>query len=476
MKQMKKTYRLFPVALALLASVVLLFSSCDKMNDIQAQWEQQVEGVYLGKVDSIRFYPGFGRAKLTWYVSADPKVDRTIIYWNMRQDSIVKQFVRTGSGIQKDSLIMENLPEGATLFEFRNANSAGESSLYSTATVTVWGADFANGLRARRVAGLSLNPAESLFGLNLTPTTQGDSVAYAEVVYTNTLGQTRTVRADRATNELQLSNFPAGGEFRLRTVFFPPQGIDTVYNNFETFRAPSVVTTGGTLTGLTGALASKYFDFKGESLYEWKSTSELISYPLGGNGMVSASGTQVATVPRATYRDLIFYDADRYITVTTGHILRMLSIQGGNVAIVNTPAGATDFGTGFSMPLFLSPVNGVYFYSMTAAGVLQAWYAFNNASLATPNNAAVATGYQIYDVNKLAIFDATSLLIVDAAGDLWSQPTSVTGRLGSRSRIGSGWSRFARIVTVGTTVLGIQSNGEVYAFPNFNVQSFWVVN
>lgn len=476
MKQMKKTYRLFPVVLGLLASVVLLFSSCDKMNDIQAEWAGQEEQVYLGKVDSVRFYPGFGRAKITWYIGADPKVDRTIIYWNMRQDSIVKEFVRTGSGLQRDSVILENLPVGSTLFEFRNVNNAGETSLYSNATVTVWGPEFATGLRARRVAGLSLNPAESVFGLNLTPTTQGDSVEYAEVVYTNTLGQTRTVRADRATNELQLSNFPAGGEFRLRTVFFPPQGIDTVYNNFEAFQAPSVVTTGGTQLAFTGVLTSKYFDYNGESLYEWTSGSALISRPLNGDGTVSATGTEVATVPRATYRDLIFYDADRYITVTTGNVLRMLSIQGSNVAIVNTPTGTTDFGTGFSMPLFLSPVNGVYFYSLTAAGVLQAWYAFNNASLATPNNAAVATGYQIYDVNKLAVFDATSLLIVDSAGDLWALPVSVSGRLGSRSQIGSGWNRFARIVTVGTTVLGIQSNGEVYAFPNFSVGNFWVVN
>ena len=476
MKQMKKTYRLFPVALALLASVVLLFSSCDKMNDIQAEWEERAEGVYLGKVDSLRFYPGFGRAKITWYIGADPKVERTIIYWNMRQDSIVKEFVRTGSGLQRDSVIMENLPVGSTLFEFRNVNSAGESSLYSSVTVTVWGDDFANGLRARRVAGLSLNPAESSFGLNLTPTAQGDSVAYAEVVYTNTLGQTRTVRADRETDELQLSNFPVGGEFRLRTVFFPPQGIDTVYNDFEAFRAPSVVTTGGTQLAFTGVLTSKYFDYKGESLYEWTSGSALLSRPLNGDGTVSATSTQVATVPRATYKDLIFYDADRYITVTTGNVLRMLSIQNGNVAIVNTPAGSTDFGTGFSMPLFLSPVNGVYFYSLTAAGVLQAWYAFNNASFAAPNNASVATGYQVYNVNKLAVFNAESLLIVDNDGNLWAQPASVTGRLGARSRIGSGWDRFARIVTVGTTVLGIQSNGEVYAFPNFTVENFWTVN
>lgn len=475
--RMKKIYRLFPAALGLLASVILLFSSCDKMNDIQEQWAGKEEQVYLGKVDSLKFYPGLGRAKITWYIGADPKVDRTIIYWNMRQDSIVKEFVRTGSGLQRDSVILENLPEGSILFEFRNANSEGETSLYSNLTVTVWGQDFASGQRARRIDAFSLNPDESIFELGLTPATVGDNVAYAEVVYTNSSGQIKTVRADRETNILQLTNFPAGGEFDLRTVFFPPQGIDTVYNEFESFRAPAVVKATGSKSALAGNLSSKYFEYNGgESLYEWTSDSKLIAYSLNGDGSVSASGTQVTTVSRETYRDLFFYDANRFIAVTTGNALRMITIHGGAPVIVKTPADADDFGTGFTMPLFMPSSSGVFFYSLTAAGVLQAWYARNDAAFNTPNNVSVGTGYDVYK-NKLALFNTASLLAVDEEGNLWSQPVSVSGRLGSKSRIGSGWNRFERIIGVGTTLLCMEENGDFYIFDDFNTtENFWIVD
>src|SRR5690606_12297077 len=107
--------------------------------------------------------PGFGRAKLTWYVGSDPKIDRTIIYWNMRQDSIVKEFARNTPGVQKDSIILDNLPEGSTLFEFRNMNNDGETSLYSSATVTVWGAEFGDGLRARSLNGFDFDYAQSTY-------------------------------------------------------------------------------------------------------------------------------------------------------------------------------------------------------------------------------------------------------------------------------------------------------------------------
>lgn len=471
---MKKTNRLFPIVLGLLVSAILLFSSCDKMNDIQEKWAGQEERTYLGKADSLKFYSGFGRAKITWYIGSDPRVERTIIYWNMRKDSIVKEFVRQGSGAQKDSVIVENLPEGSTLFEFRTVNSDGKTSLYSTATVTVWGAGYASGLRARRVAAFNLNPGKSLFELGLSPTSLGDNVVYAEVMYTDSEAKQRTLRAYRETNALELTNFPAGGDFRLRTVFFPPQGIDTVKNEFVTYQAPAVIKTGGAKLSLAGNLNSKYFEKDGKSLYEWTSKDTLISYPLNGNGNVSATGSRVARVPRATYRDLFFYDSDRFVAVTTAGALQMVTLQTGVPVIVKTPANADNFGTGFTMPLFMPSSSGVFFYSLTAAGVLQAWYAKNDASFNTPNSATAGTGVDVN--NQMTLFNATSLLAVDAAGDLWAQPVSVSGSLGSKSRIGSGWNRFTRIVSVGTTLLGIESDGDIYEFTNFNTKSYWIVN
>lgn len=470
---MKKTYRLFPVVLGLLVSTILLFSSCDNMNDIQEKWAGQEERVYLGKADSIKFYSGFGRAKITWYIGADPKVERTIIYWNMRKDSVVKEFVRKGSGAQKDSVIIDNLPEGSTLFEFRTVNSNGETSLYSTATVTVWGAGYASGLRARRVAAFSLNPEKSTFELGLTPASVGDNVVYAEVTYTDSEAKPRTLRANRETNTLLLTNFPAGGDFRLRTVFFPPQGIDTVKNEFVTFQAPKVINKVGTKLSLAGKLTSKYFERADHGLYEWTAAGDLMRYAQNEDGTVSATGTKVAAVPRATYRDLFFYDSDRFVAVTTAGALQMVTLQTGVPVIVKTPAAADNFGTGFTMPLFMPSPSGVFFYSLTAAGALQAWYAKNDATFNTPNNTTVGTGIDVN--NKMVLFNGAALLTVDAAGDLWSQPVSVSGNLGSRSRIGSGWNRFSRMVSVGTTLLGIDSKGDIYEFTNFDTESYWIV-
>src|SRR5690242_19096634 len=98
---MKKLKVLISIAYCFLTGSFLILSSCQKMDHIQKKYAEKAETIYLGKIDSIQSYPGFGRVKLTWYMNADPRIDQTIIYWNRRQDSLVKNFNRTTPGMQK---------------------------------------------------------------------------------------------------------------------------------------------------------------------------------------------------------------------------------------------------------------------------------------------------------------------------------------------------------------------------------------
>jgi|GEM_PF-354742 len=478
---MKKINKLLPITLAFVSVVLLLLSSCDKMDDIQRKYAEKEEQVYLGKVDSVKYFSGFGRAKITWYIGSDPKVEKTIIYWNMRKDSIVKEFVRKGPGVQKDSVIVENLPEGSTLFEFRNINNKGETSLFSSSTVTVWGSEFAVGLRARNLTGFNFDYAQSLFTLNLSPSTRGDSVIYSEIVYKDKVGAEKTVRIERATEEVQLTNFPDAGEFKFRTVFFPPQGLDIVYNDFKTYRAPDAISNRGVKLSVTGRIASKYFTGEGQSLYEWNATGGIIRYAVNADGSFTQTASTASLVPRATYRDFFYYDEDRFIGISTAGAVSMHQIQNGQLLFVKANAAAANtFGTGFTMPRFV-PGKGFFFSVLAAStvvltsGEVKAWYAKNDATFGAPNGVTVGTGYAIYE--PLTMFNNRSLLGVDANGNLWSIPVTANGSLGYRSRIGTGWNRFKKIVGVGTTLIGMEENGDFYVFNNFNsTDKYWIVN
>lgn len=236
---MKKINKIVSGILGLLG-IFLLTTSCENMNDIQSKYTNLKEETYLGKVDSLKTYPGLKRAKITWYIGADPKIEQTIIYWNMRKDSIVRDFVRATPGVQKDSIIVENLTEGTQLYEFRNINSKGNTSLYSSVTVTSWGERFANKLIARSITSQVYDFNALTFKLNLSSTFSGDSVVYSQVLFTNSHGAENNIRINRTTNSLTLTDFPQGGELQFRTAFFlPKQGIDTIYNAYKVYKAPT---------------------------------------------------------------------------------------------------------------------------------------------------------------------------------------------------------------------------------------------
>src|SRR5699024_2574659 len=119
---MKKLNVFWLLTPCLFVYILVLISSCDKMDDIQEEFASREEAVYLGKVDSIKTFSGFGSVKITWYLTDDTKVQRTVIYWNARKDSVVKEIDRKITGMIKDSVIIDSLPEGTIRFEFRNEN------------------------------------------------------------------------------------------------------------------------------------------------------------------------------------------------------------------------------------------------------------------------------------------------------------------------------------------------------------------
>lgn len=131
--------KFYELSMIMVAGVLLGFfaGGCDDMNKVQEEYASREEIVYLTKVDSIVAYPEVGKVKFVYWIGADPKIEQTVVYWNVRRDSLEKDFIRTGPGKQKDSIEITGIPPGVYQFEFRNKNKRGDYSLYSTAVGTI---------------------------------------------------------------------------------------------------------------------------------------------------------------------------------------------------------------------------------------------------------------------------------------------------------------------------------------------------
>lgn len=458
------------MAVSIRLMIILFFlNSCDGMNDIQRQYTEKREQVYLGKVDSLKSQPGFGRAKITWFVSADPKIEKTVIYWNMRRDSIVKDFIRTSSGIQKDSIVVENLPEGSTLFEFRNENRNGETSLFSSLSVLVWGKQFAETLYARKLISREFNYDRSIYILGLSPVSNGDSVIYSQIEYTDNAGIKRNIRIERETNTIELEGFNAGSEFHFRNVFFLSEGLDTVYTDYQKFTSPSALFEKGKKISL-GQPNSRYSSYNDKGLYEWNSSGDLILYTLNGDGSFSESYKFASLVPRNTYRDFFFYDDDKFLSISKENTVSLHRIIDQKLHFVKNPSGTDVFGVNFGMPKFI-PAKG-FFFSIDTQGALRTWFANNNATWGSPNGTTVSS---TFSYEPVCLFNEKYLIGVDGDGYLWSTPISPIGLLGNKSIIGSGWNKFVQLISTANKLIAIDSNGDFYQFDFNATDYFWIV-
>lgn len=136
--------------------ISLLCIQCDDMNDLYQNYIDEGEIIYLGKTDSLTAMSGLGRIQLKWYVNADTKIKETVIYWNLRQDSVVKSFHRTVNGIQADSLVIDNLAEGVYTFELYNRNDEGDRSLISAVQGEALGDKYIASLKNRTISSMQV--------------------------------------------------------------------------------------------------------------------------------------------------------------------------------------------------------------------------------------------------------------------------------------------------------------------------------
>jgi hypothetical protein len=436
------------------------------MNDIQQKYLEREERVYLGKVDSIQHFPGMNRVKVTWYVSADPKIQQTIIYWNMRADSVVKSVNRTVSGVMKDSAIVD-LTENSYTLEFRNVNDHGESSLYSTAGVSSWGKEYISTLPDREISTINYSFETSLLTLNLSSVYE-ESVQYAQLKYTGKDSKEVIQKIDNETATIGIPDFPEGGDLYLRTVFFLSKGIDTLVSEYNTYHTPEAVRAQGEKVFSMGSGSVNDLMFAwGENLVHKNAADELDIYTVEG---VKTGTIQeiLASKPWNTQVMIIFCPPNFLISEDTSQGLGLYTIS-GNQATWNKV-----FGGGFHFKTYL-PFSNVFF-SIDNGGQLKRWNFNANASWATGYNAVIGEGY-LFDI--AFSYNNQSIIGIDDGGFLWNIPINLTvnnGQVGQRVNIGKGWNgRYERIFALGTKLLCLDAAGDFWLYDDFDLNHYWIL-
>jgi hypothetical protein len=174
----------------------------------------------MGKALAVDFSAGNERVKFTWKVSADPRIYRSIFYWNDGKDSAVIPVQST------DMETVISVKEGIYAFKLVNKDDENHKSLAVEKSVQVYGPTYISRLSNRNLSISSDD--DGLFTINWV-TIENAAIQYATVKYTDySTGNAvpKSIHVENEDDETLLEGAREGDIFIVSTSYLPDGALD----------------------------------------------------------------------------------------------------------------------------------------------------------------------------------------------------------------------------------------------------------
>ncbi len=218
--------------LILFLIIIVVLAGCEEMNDKHDEWLAKGETVYIGKIDSVKAFPGRNRLLLKYWIS-DPRAKTITVYWGVN-DSYSK-VLEVPSHNPTDAMELtfdgaERLDEGNYTFHWIASDHLGNKSMLFESLASVYGDLYQEKLINRRV--IEANVADN-GNINITwaGASSEDEIG-VEIFYTDKENNSVTEFYPNLKTSLTLerANYLKGVTYR--TLYKPAlTAIDTFYTN-----------------------------------------------------------------------------------------------------------------------------------------------------------------------------------------------------------------------------------------------------
>ncbi len=215
---------------------IIFVGSLVTCNDMDATYKDLVkdgETIYPGKAYSVQAIPGKERIKLSWWLSADPSVNRVRVFWNNRRDSLEIPVVNKGDP-QEMSVVIENLSEAKHNFIIITYDAKGNKSVVVEVQGEAFGSIYESSLMNRPLLNIKLVDYKGTIVWGDMPNSTG-----TEIVYLDKSGSEKSLFIPVEQNSTIVPDIKPGSSLSYRTMYLPsPTSIDTFYTSYNIKQIP----------------------------------------------------------------------------------------------------------------------------------------------------------------------------------------------------------------------------------------------
>lgn len=213
----------------------MLTTGCSKMNDKHDVYLRDGERIYIGKIDSIKVFPGDNRLQIKYWVS-DPRVKKVGFYWYPMNDSIFTEIDVTSSTNPFEVFLGEAygkpIEEGNYTLKIITYDNKGNNSVATEENFSVYGEQYYSGLINRPLHSTEYSYENNSLTLVFSEFAINEDELGVNIFYTDNAGERKTFSIS-SDNLNKLSTFTISdidplSEVSYNTQFIPnPMAIDT---------------------------------------------------------------------------------------------------------------------------------------------------------------------------------------------------------------------------------------------------------
>ena len=206
---------------------ILFIGSCTKMNDKHDEFLSKGETVYIGKVDSMRTFPGNERIMFRYWLS-DPRAKSITAYWGTNNDSAVF-VVPPHQPVDSFDIQINAVDEGNYSFQWISRDEHRNKSIPFEIISSVYGERYNNRLINRRIVQSEIQGNNAIITWTGSVTSQEIGIEFS---YRKTSGiiEILKINSGDLSTPLVLEDIDPTYKPVYQTLFLPePQSIDTFY-------------------------------------------------------------------------------------------------------------------------------------------------------------------------------------------------------------------------------------------------------
>lgn len=218
---------------------LIFLVSCSDMNDIQQEYLDQGENIYVGKADSLLVNGGYNRVQIQGWMHYAKSADKCVIRWKNgeKSDSII---ISSTEWQATDTLriLIDNLEEGAQRFFVQTYDKEGNKSLNVECNGYVYGDNYILTATPKIITLMTPKPE----GPIVLTWSMSDEAVFVDLKYESDDNSMKTMRIPAAEAETILADWKLGGNVETRTVLVPEvAALDTLYTAWTQLEFPEFI-------------------------------------------------------------------------------------------------------------------------------------------------------------------------------------------------------------------------------------------